>query len=310
MANSLNELDDFSEVVQLDTEFVARDGDLVLPVCVVARELRSGRRHEVFFDRKGGPYENPLPQGDEVLYVAYSAQAEWSVFLALGWQLPVHVLDLFVEFRCASNGLTKARGGPVESSLIAALVHHGLNSMTVVEKESMRGLILRGHPYSEEEQRLILDYCAEDVQALEQLLPAMLPEIEIPYAVFRGRYTKSVGLMGSSGIPVDAPMLDRLGTHWGALKVRLMRDIEAEYGFGVYEGTCWGNRRFANLLDRMRSWSAEVRKRSNMSSRLPKTQWLKQVTSSWMDSSSAPTRRSSSTPIGTRTNGASRCGIG
>jgi DNA polymerase-1 len=235
----------------LDTEFIARDGNQVEPVCLVAHELRSGCRHEVFFDRQGATYENPLPQGNDVLYVAYAAQAEWSVFLALGWQLPEHVLDLFVEFRCATNGLTKVEGGPVESSLIAALIHHGLDSMTVVEKESMRDLILRGHPYSEEEQRLILDYCSEDVQALEQLLPSMLPRIDIPYAVFRGRYTKSVGLMGSSGVPVDVPMLDRLRTHWGALKVRLVQDIEAEYGFGVYEGTSWSNRRFENLLERM-----------------------------------------------------------
>jgi DNA polymerase-1 len=251
MLSYLSKLDDFREVVLLDTEFVARDGDRVLPVCLVARELRSGRRHEVFFDRKGATYENPLPLGNDVLYVAYSAQAEWSVFLALGWQLPEHVLDLYVEFRCATNGLTKAEGGPVESSLIAALIHHSLDSMTVVEKESMRDLILQGHPYSEEEERQILRYCSEDVWALEQLLPAMLPQIDMPYAVFRGRYTKSVGLMGSSGIPVDVPTLSRLGKHWCALKVRLVQDIEAEYGFGVYEGTSWSNRRFEKLLERM-----------------------------------------------------------
>jgi DNA polymerase-1 len=146
MSNVSTKLDDFSEVLLLDTEFVARDGTQVEPVCLVAHELRSGRRHEVFLDRQGMTYENPLPRGNDVLYVAYAAQAEWSVFLALGWQLPEHVLDLFVEFRCATNGLTKVEGGPVESSLIAALIHHGLDSMTVVEKESMRDLILRGHP--------------------------------------------------------------------------------------------------------------------------------------------------------------------
>lgn len=241
----------FREVVLLDTEFVALDGNPVEPVCLVAHEFRSGRRHEIFFDREGAGVANPLPVGTDVLYVAYAAQAEWSVFLALGWQLPEHVLDLFVEFRCVTNGLTKPNGGPLDASLIAALIHYGLDSMTVVEKESMRDLILRGHPYSEEEQQAILSYCAEDVQALEQLLPALLPQINIPYAIFRGRYTKPVGQMAASGIPIDAPMLSRLQTHWDGLKVRLVQDIEAEYGFGVYEGTSWSNLRFEKLLERM-----------------------------------------------------------
>ncbi len=110
MLSLLTHQDNFREVVLVDTEFVARDGDQVVPVCIVARELRTGRRHEVFFDDPHSIYENPLPTGSDVLYVAYSAQAEWSVFLTLGWQLPENVLDLFAEFRCATNGKRKSDG--------------------------------------------------------------------------------------------------------------------------------------------------------------------------------------------------------
>lgn len=247
----LQELDGFSEVVFLDTEFVAVDGELVVPVALVAHELRSGRRHQLFFEAAGANYDSPLPQGPDVLYVAFSAQAEWSTFLALGWSLPSDVLDLFAEFRWITNGLTDAQGCPVASSLIAALGYFGLDSMAVVEKQSMRDLILRGHPYSVEEQKQILEYCAEDVEALTKLFGVMLKMIDLPYALFRGRYTKAVARMEASGTPMDTSTLDRLQLSWGSVKEQLALTVEAEHGFGVYEQTRWSDSRFAALLRRI-----------------------------------------------------------
>src|ERR1039458_6457650 len=118
MTNSpqLPKLDDFGEVVLLDTEYISRDGNPAVPVCLRAHEFRSGRNHAIFFDRPGIALENPLPTGGDVLYVAYSAHAEWGVYLPLGWNPPTHVLDLGVEFRCITNGLTKADNSPVDSS--------------------------------------------------------------------------------------------------------------------------------------------------------------------------------------------------
>jgi DNA polymerase-1 len=189
--------------------------------------------------------------GGDVLYVAYSAQAEWSAFLTLGWQLPEHVLDLFAEFRCVRNGYRNLDGTPAESSLIAAMMHYGLDSMTVDQKGDMIDVILRGHPYSYDEQQSILEYCGQDVEALQKLLYAMLPQIEIPYALFRGRYTKAVARMQFSGTPIDVPNYQRLIGSWEELKGNLARDVEVEHGFGVYDGIKWSNNRFAALLDRM-----------------------------------------------------------
>ena len=52
----------------------------------------------------------------------------------------------------------------------------------------MRDLILGGGPWSLEQRGAILDYCESDVVALERLLPAMLPRIDLPRALLRGRY--------------------------------------------------------------------------------------------------------------------------
>ena len=65
---------------------------------------------------------SPFPTGDNALCVAFYASAEMDCFSVLGWTLPDHVLDLYVEFRCLTNGLRLAHG----SGLLGALMHFGL----------------------------------------------------------------------------------------------------------------------------------------------------------------------------------------
>ena len=52
----------------------------------------------------------------------------------------------------------------------------------------MRDLISRGEPFVADERAAILGYCRRDVDALARLLPAMLPRIDLPRALLRGRY--------------------------------------------------------------------------------------------------------------------------
>jgi len=89
----------------LDTEYATSPGDRVVPVCVVAREFFSNACVRQFFD-PGQIYDNQFSVGDDALFVAYAAQAEWSCFLSLGWQFPKHVLDLYAEFRNVISGRT------------------------------------------------------------------------------------------------------------------------------------------------------------------------------------------------------------
>ena len=44
---------------------------------------------------------------------------------ALGWRLPVRILDLFVEFRARTNGL----GTPAGNGLVGALIYFGLDTI-------------------------------------------------------------------------------------------------------------------------------------------------------------------------------------
>jgi DNA polymerase-1 len=194
----------FAEVWPADFEYMAEPGENPVPVCLVARELKSGRTIKRWKDSLG-PVP-PYPTDSSSLFVAYYASAELSCHLALGWPMPERVLDLFTEFRCATNGKTVTNG----NGLIGALVYHGLDSIDSDEKEGMRALILSGGPWSSLEREGILDYCEGDVAALARLLPAMLPRIDLPRALLRGRYMAACARIEKAGIPIDVGTLTKL----------------------------------------------------------------------------------------------------
>ena len=112
-------LPSFHEVIIIDTEFHTGQvrGNMPVPVCICAVELRSGRRYRIWCE-PGTTFPNPFPP--DALFVAFAASAEWGCFLALGWELPRYVCDLYAEFRCLTNGLI----GCIEPSLIDAMTHY------------------------------------------------------------------------------------------------------------------------------------------------------------------------------------------
>jgi hypothetical protein len=86
----------FREVVVLDFEFTALLGERPEPVCLIAWELRSGRRFRIFQDKL--PATPPYATGPDVLVVAFYSSAEFGCYRALGWPMPERILDLYVEF--------------------------------------------------------------------------------------------------------------------------------------------------------------------------------------------------------------------
>ena len=231
----------FDEMWLLDTEYAVPLGEPVIPVCVVAHELFSGRHIRQFFD-PGKHYENPFRVGKEALFAAYAAHAEWSCFLSLGWKLPMYVLDLYAEFRNEVSGRTPPAGrNSHDCRLIDAMGYYGLDSIPAAEKKEMQERISRGHPFMLEEQEPVLNYCASDVACLEKLLPAMAPTIELPYAIFRGRYSKAVAHIERAGIPVDRESYDRLIRNRERLKSRLIADFEGIYGPSPYIANSHGD---------------------------------------------------------------------
>ena len=233
----------YTAIVAVDTEFEfgGHDGNRPRPVCLVAKELRSRQTWKIW--RGEFRATPPFPIGEDSLFVAYYASAELGFFRSLGWPMPARVLDLFAEFRNHTNGL------PLESNkLITALSHFGLDTIGATYKQTMIDLILRGEPWTDAERSDILDYCHGDVAALERLLPAMLPHIDLPRALLRGRYMAAAAAMEWSGVPIDVPTLARLQAGWDGIKSRLIAAIDSDYG--VYDGATFKEDRFAELLIR------------------------------------------------------------
>jgi DNA polymerase I len=125
----------FKEIWAADFEFGSQPGENPDPVCLVAWELKSGRKIRLWRDQFGTT--PPYPTDPDALFVAYYASAEIGCHLALGWPVPQRVLDLFTEFRNHTNGIHTVSG----ASLLGALAHHGLDGIGTVEKDEMRKLV-------------------------------------------------------------------------------------------------------------------------------------------------------------------------
>ena len=210
-------LDAFRGVWLVDFEFSAPPGERHEPLGLVAREFRSGqtiRLRQVDLRERREP---PYPIGPDCLFVAYDAVSGLGCHLALGWPFPTRVLDLHAEFRCRTAGLSAPHG----SGLLGAMLWHGLDAFAAGE---------------------------EPARALALLLPAMLPGIDLPRALLRGRYMAAVARMEWAGVPIDVPTLDRLRSGWEDIQEALIRDVDRR--FGVFDGRTFRADRWAGWVAR------------------------------------------------------------
>jgi hypothetical protein len=226
----MDRLATFREVWLADFEFRQPHGERPAPLCLVAREWRSGRLLRLWQDELAALAGPPFPISQDALFVAYYASAELGCFLALDWPMPVRILDLFAEFRRLTSGLSV----PCGSGLLGALAYHGLDS--IADKDAMRDLAQRGGPYTGDERQALLDYCQSDVDGLARLLPAMLPAIDLPRALLRGRYMPAAARMEWAGVPIDTEALDLLRENWERIKGQLIEAVNRDYGIFVPAG--------------------------------------------------------------------------
>jgi len=220
----------FEHPVAVDFEFefgghksfeeASRSGERPRPVCAAMKHLRTG---QVWKWRRGEPFTPPFPID---LLVAYYASAELGCFKALGLPAPTFVLDLFTEFRARTNG----REIPNGAGLLGALTYFGLDGIDVTEKQDLRLRILSGGPWSFEDMNAFVDYAETDTVALERLLPAMLPQIDLPRALLRGRSMKAAAAIEWNGTPIDVATLELLRRYWTDIQDDLIAAIDKDYG--------------------------------------------------------------------------------
>ncbi|MEN9722596.1 MAG: polymerase thermostable [Pseudomonadota bacterium] len=240
------EMDRFNEIWFVDFEFTAPDGESPDVICMVAREMKTCRTIRLWRDELLSLKSAPYDVGPTSLFVAYYASAEMGCHLSLGWEMPENVLDLFTEFRNATNG----KEVPAGSDILGALIYHGLPAISKETKKAMRNMALEFHQrqYTDEERQALIDYCETDVLALSRLLPAMMDSIPLDRALLRGRFMKTAAQIERNGIPLDTDTLADLKQHWEPIQERIVRQVDSQYG--IFDGHHLNRDRFIDYLVR------------------------------------------------------------
>jgi hypothetical protein len=225
--------DRFREIWDHDFEFRQDDNHRPVPVALFAKEHRTGteitRRREQLLACSKAPFDT----GPDTLVTSYSIIAELSCFHVLHWPLPRNLLCTYFETCAAINGLdivglTEKRPGLLGACDLFAIPH----SMTTEHKDRMRDLILENNNYTEAQWREIENYNRDDVLLSMPLLGALAPTIDLPAALFRGRYARAVVEMENNGIPINVEYLHELEANWQTLRMfYIRRDDE----FGLYD---------------------------------------------------------------------------
>jgi DNA polymerase I len=222
-------LERFEEVWAHDFEFIALPGERPDVVCLVAHELRTGRTLKLWRDELGE--RPPYRTDDRVAFVNFSGQAEMACHLALGWPMPRNIIDLSAIFRHLTNG----KATPDGKGLIGMLRYYGIDSISTKHKEAMRDRIIKGWPFTADEQKKILAYCSTDVLPMVQLLERVLPEIDLGVVLYWGQFIAASAAMQHRGVPIDMENYPLLAskTVWRAVRDEMVPIVDREYGVYV-----------------------------------------------------------------------------
>jgi hypothetical protein len=224
--------------------------------------LLSGERREVWL---AGAIKPPCPfamTADEC-FIFFAADADVGVFIALGWTIPRHVIDVRIEFMRIRNGLAPLPpldGGdpdiaaekeakvskrrhkkPGLFSLSRVTRYYGVPSIDDEAKGDFRGLAMRpGDRFTDAERRALMSaYCRGDVDATTGVARCLWDEAGLSdrttlnQALIRGFYMSVAAWVKHVGIPIDLPLYRRFSMNASALRSAF---IEKHAGrFDVYE---------------------------------------------------------------------------
>jgi DNA polymerase I len=140
----------FTSVVVCDTEYETSGGeynlvagDLPKVLCMVVYVLNDRLQHVRTIRLWRGDFSStpPFDIGPDTLFVAYSAWAELTCFMVLGWRFPAHVFDLHTAYLATSNILLPYNPDEVRKRqrkrLSDACRAYGIPGWDSIDKESI-----------------------------------------------------------------------------------------------------------------------------------------------------------------------------
>jgi hypothetical protein len=171
--------ENFGSVVVGDFEYEAAPGELPNVLCMVVHVLDEKLQHVRTIRLWRGEFDlkPPFDIGNDTLFVAYSAWAEMTCFLVLGWKFFKHIFDQHTAYLATSNLLRPYDPDEVykrpRKRLADACRAYGIEGWETIDKEAIAKDIGEGH-WQKYGRDVVLAYCEEDVKKSVELLRAQL----------------------------------------------------------------------------------------------------------------------------------------
>jgi DNA polymerase-1 len=257
--------ENFPIITVADFEYEVADGDLPRVLCMVAYVLDEHLQHvrTIRLWREDFGAAAPFNTGPDALFVAYSAWAEMTCFLTLGWKFPQHVYDLHTAYLAASNVLLPHNPDEVRTRprkrLSDACRAYGIEGWENIDKETMARDIGEGRwwVYGRE---AVFAYCEEDVKKSTELLVRQLrgrrglPAANVKHVLHWSNYSaKAVARIQARGMPIDTRIWSLVQENKLSVINALCQRFDPSYGTPdpIYnEQGEWSYERFERYLAR------------------------------------------------------------
>ncbi|MHB8523746.1 MAG: DNA polymerase [Limisphaerales bacterium] len=132
-----------------------------------------------------------------------------------------------------------------EFGLEHAVRRAGLNPAPPEYKAYWRGVAMSGRDLPPGLPQGLMDYCLSDVAATEAVLLWMIPHLDHPRCLIRGRFTKATASVESTGLPLDVAYYRKLTAHWPSVR----RALIERRGHGLFVAQEVSRPAFERFLD-------------------------------------------------------------
>jgi hypothetical protein len=237
----------FTTINVVDFEYEIEAGGLPRVLCMVVWVLNENLQqvHAIRMWRGEFGSTAPFDIGPDTLFVAYSAWAEMTCFIVLGWPFPIHVFDLHTAYLAASNillphGPDEVRKRP-RKGLSDACRAYGIDGWENIDKPVIAKAIAEGR-WREYGKQAVLDYCEEDVKNSVKLLRAqlrcycdqsgrtLLPAADVPHVLHWSNYSaKAVARIQARGMPIDIALWNLVQENRRSVIGELLRQFDPSY---------------------------------------------------------------------------------
>ncbi|MGB8632210.1 MAG: DNA polymerase, partial [Xanthobacteraceae bacterium] len=228
----------FTNVIVVDFEYEVTDGDLPNVLCMVAHVLNENLEHVRTIRTWRGEFDStpPFDVGPDTLFVAYSAWAEMTCFITLGWQFPAHIFDQHTAYLATSNILLPNNPDELRKKprkrLSDACRAYGIAGWEHIDKETIAKDIGEGRWYLHG-QDAVWDYCEEDVRAETELLRrqvrgcGLFAPVRVPHVLHWSNYSaKCIARIQARGMPIDMALWGLVQESKRAVVAELIRQLD------------------------------------------------------------------------------------